>query len=144
MEPNTVGRVLTEAKFENLEDLWAVKNGHRSPDQARAITIPDALVDTGATLLSLPTSQIERLGLARVSSKRVTSSIGLDEAGIYEAVRLTIMGRSCTMDVMEVPDGVPALIGQLPLEHLDFVVDLRSRSLIGNPAHGGEHIYELY
>ena len=59
-------------------------------------------------------------------------------------VRLTIQGRSCTMDVMEVPDDVPVLIGQIPLEHLDFVVDLRSQSLIGNPAHGGEHVYELY
>ncbi len=48
------------------------------------------------------------------------------------------------MDVMEVPDEVPVLIGQLPLERLDFVVDLRSRSLISNPAHGGEHVYELY
>ena len=48
------------------------------------------------------------------------------------------------MDVMEAPDTVPVLIGQLPLEHLDFVVDLRSRTLIGNPAHGGEHIYEQY
>ena len=45
---------------------------------------------------------------------------------------------------MEVPNNVPVLIGQLPLEHLDFVVDLRSQSLIGNPAHGGEHMYELY
>ena len=48
------------------------------------------------------------------------------------------------LNVMEVPDTVPALIGQLPLEHLDLVVDLRSRTLIGNPAHGGEHVYELY
>ena len=44
----------------------------------------------------------------------------------------------------QVPDEVPVSIGQLPLEHLDLVVDLRSRSLIGNPAHGGEHVYELY
>ncbi len=63
---------------------------------------------------------------------------------MYDAVRLTIMGRSCTMDVMEVPDTVPVLIGQIPLEHLDFVVDMRDRKLIGNPAHGGEHVYELY
>ena len=48
------------------------------------------------------------------------------------------------MDVLEVPDGTPVLIGQLPLEHLDFVEDPRSRSLIGNPEHGGEPIYELY
>jgi len=144
MELDTVGRVVTEARFENLKDLWAVEQGLRTPEQARAVTISDALVDTGATLLSLPTRIIERLGLARVSSKRVTSSIGLAEATLYEAVRLTIQGRTCTMDVMEVPDSVPALIGQLPLEHLDFVVDLRSRTLVGNPAHGGEHVYELY
>lgn len=36
------------------------------------------------------------------------------------------------------------LIGQIPLEHLDFVVDLRNRKLTGNPTHGGEHVYELF
>jgi hypothetical protein len=65
------------------------------------------------------------------------------EASMYDVVRLTIQGRECTMDVMEVPDSVPVLIGQLPLEHLDLVVDPRSRTLTGNPAHGGEHVYEL-
>jgi len=70
--------------------------------------------------------------------------MGVSEASLYEVVRLTIGGRSCTMDVTEVPDEVPVLIGQLPLERLDFVVDLRSRSLISNPAHSGEHVYELY
>lgn len=144
MERNTMGRVVTEATIENLEDLWAVKRGLVSPDQARRVVVTDALVDTGATLLSLPWALIQQLGLTRVASKRVTSSLGLAEAGLYEAVRLTIQGRSCTMDVMEVPDGVPVLIGQLPLEHLDFVFDLRSRALVGNPAHGGEHVYELY
>lgn len=69
---------------------------------------------------------------------------GPTEAGIYEAVRLTIMGRSCTMDVLEVPDTVPVLIGQIPLEHLDFVVDLRDQKLIGNPRHNGEHVYEMF
>jgi hypothetical protein len=59
-------------------------------------------------------------------------------------VRLTIQGRICTMDVMEIPDDTPVLIGQLPLEQLDFVVDMRSHSLIGNPAHGGKHMFELY
>ena len=144
METATMGRVLTEATMENLKDLWAVEQGLRTTDQARRITIADALVDTGATLLSLPTSVIRQLGLAQTSTKRVTTSAGITQAGLFEAVRLTIQGRSCTMDVLEVPDGVPVLIGQLPLEHLDLVVDPRNRQLIGNPAHGGEHMYELY
>ena len=144
VEINPMGRVLTDVTIENTEDLWSVKRGLLPADQVRRIDVSDALVDTGATLLSLPTRLIQQLGLGRVSSKRVTSNIGISEAGVYDAVRLTIMGRSCTMDVMEVPDTVPVLIGQIPLEHLDFVVDLRNRKLIGNPAHGGEHVYERY
>ena len=143
-EIEPMGRVLTEATIESLEDLWAAKRGLLAQDKVRRLELTDALVDTGATLLSMPTRYIKQLGLAAVSTKRVTSSKGETEATIYEAVRLTIKGRSCTMDVMEVPDDVPVLIGQIPLEHLDFVVDLRSRTLIGNPAHGGEHVYEMY
>ncbi len=139
-----MGRVLTEVLIENLEDLWAVKRGLLTSDQARRIVVQDALVDTGATLLSLPTPLLTQLGLAKVSTKKVKSSLGTGEAAMHEAVRLTIQGRSCTMDVMEVPDGVPVLVGQIPLGHLDLVVDLRSQTLVGNPAHGGENMYELY
>ncbi len=144
MESTVMGRVITEATIESLQDLWDVKRGLMPADQVRRITVSDALVDTGATLLALPTRFIQQLGLAQTGTKRVTSSTGQTEAALYETVRLTIQERSCGMDVMEVPDGVPVLIGQLPLEHLDLVVDLRNRCLIGNPAHGGEHMYELY
>ena len=144
MERKDMGRVLTAARVENVKDLWDAERGMLPPEQVRRLELTDALVDTGATLLSLPTRMIRELGLRKVSTKRVTSSVGPSEAAMHDPVRLTIQGRSCTMDVMEVPDTVPALIGQLPLEHLDFVVDLRSRTLIGNPAHGGEHVYELY
>lgn len=144
METHDMGRVTTEILVENAGDLWGASRSLVPADQVRRVTIPNALVDTGAKLLSLPTSVIRQLGLAQVAAKRVTASSGPTTAGMYEAVRLTIMGRSCTMDVMEVPEGVPALVGQIPLEHLDFVVDLRNQKLIGNPAHNGEHVYEMY
>jgi predicted aspartyl protease len=144
MEIESMGRVTVEATIENLKDAWNVESGTLAPESARKVVVPDAQVDTGATLLSLPIRLIQQLGLSRFTTKLVTSSVGVSEVGIYQAVRLTIQGRSCTMDVMEGPDGVPVLIGQLPLESLDFVIDTRSRTLIGNPAHGGEHMYELY
>jgi predicted aspartyl protease len=143
-DASAMGRVLTEATIENLKDLWDAERGMLPAEQVRRITVSDALVDTGATLVSLPSRLIAQLGLSPMATKRATSSTGGGQATVYEAVRLTIQGRFCTMDVMEVPDNVPVLIGQLPLEHLDFVVDLRNRTLIGNPAHGGEHVYELY
>jgi hypothetical protein len=63
---------------------------------------------------------------------------------VYQAVRLTVQDRDCTVDVLEVPDSVPVLIGQVALEVLDFVVDLPNRRLIGNPAHGGQQMFEVY
>jgi predicted aspartyl protease len=139
-----MGRVLTEATIENLLDLYDAARGTRPPDQVRRITTKDALADTGATTLALPTRLIQQLGLKKVYEKRATSSAGPCMVNVYEAVRLTIQDRFCTVDVMEVPDDTPVLIGQIPLEMLDLVVDLRGRRLIGNPAHGGEHVLELY
>ncbi len=139
-----MGRVFTEATIENIKDLWEVERGLRGPDAVRRITVQDALVDTGATSLSLPTRVIQQLGLTKRSEKRVTASTGVGVAAMYDAVRLTIQGRDVTVDVMEVPDDVPVLIGQIPLEFLDLVIDPRSQRLIGNPAHGGEHVLEMY
>jgi predicted aspartyl protease len=137
-------RVRTEVTVESMGDLWAVKSGVRPPDQVRRLIVKDALVDTGATTLALPTRLIQQLGLSKVTEKRVTSSKGSHLVNIYDAVRVTIMDRFCTVDVMEVPDDVPVLVGQIQLEMLDLVVDPQGGRLIGNPAHGGEHVLEMY
>lgn len=144
MEQDTMGRVMVEVTVENLEDSWQAQRGVITSDEVRRVVIPDALVDTGATTLCLPKSILVHLGLVKRGDKRVRTSTGTATATIYDAARLNIMGRECTVDVMEVPDGVPALVGQIPLEMLDFVVDPRGQKLIGNPAHGGEHILEMY
>ena len=144
MGTETMGRVLTEATIENLDDLYEVKKGRLADDAVRRVTIQDALVDTGTTTLSIPTSLARQLGLQVVSTKHTTTAGGRRDANLFEAVRLTIMGRNMSVDALEVPDGVPVLIGQLPLEFLDFVVDPHGRRLIGNPAHGGEQMFEMY
>ena len=144
METPTMGRVLTEATIENFGDFWNCQQGTLPVGQVRRITVNNALVNTGATLVSLPSRLVRQLGLRKTATKRVISSTGATEADMYSAIQLTIQGRSCTMDVMEVPDDVPVLIGQIPLEHLDLVVDPRDQKLVGNPRHGGEHIYEMY
>ncbi len=144
MEIETMGRVCTEATIENLADLLNVEQGLCTLDQVRRVTVDNALVDSGATLLALPTRLISQLGLTHKYSRRVNTTAGPREAAVYGTVRLTIQGRECPTDVMEVPDTVPVLIGQIPLEYLDFVIDPRGQKLIGNPEHGGEHIFELY
>ncbi len=46
--------------------------------------------------------------------------------------------------VVEIPDSLPNIIGQIPLEDMDWVVDMKRRKLIPNPEHKhGEHADEF-
>lgn len=139
-----MGKVLVTARIEKLQDLLKVEMGILAADDVRSLEIDDALVDTGATMLSLPTELIDRLELKRFRKRNVRTAAGTREANVCEAVRLTIQERDCTVDVVEVPDDCPPLIGQIPLEALDFVIDPVGQKLIGNPEHGGEHMVEIF
>lgn len=59
-------------------------------------------------------------------------------------VLLTIQGRECRVEVAEIPDDRPVLVGQIPLESLVVIVDPIHPRLVGNPDHGGEHVMDLY
>jgi predicted aspartyl protease len=144
VELETMGRVTVEAKIENLLDVMKANLGEIDADRVREVSVPDALVDTGATALSLPTSIIRELGLTQTGTKNVRTTAGLRTAAIYSSARLTVQGRDCEVAVAEVPDGTPVLIGQIPLEYLDFVVDPRGQRLIGNPDHNGEWMYDSF
>jgi len=138
-----MGRVAVPAVIESLEDLYRVQRGEITADQARRVEVADALVDTGATGISLPRRFIEQLGLLPLRMRRALTTEGLRDVRTFGAVRLTVQGRDCVCDVAEVADACPVMIGQVPLELMDFLVDPRRRQLIGNPAHGGEHLIEL-
>ena len=144
MEKVTMGKVFVTAKIENLNDLFKAKEGKIRPNQIRCAEVSDALVDTGATMLSLPKHLIDQLGLDRYRTRRVRTSAGIVDMPICQAVRLTVQDREFVTEVAEIPDDCPVLIGQLPLEGLDFVVDPMGQKLIGNAEHGGEHMIEMY
>ena len=134
-------RHTTQIKLVNLEDLHAVRLGVRKPEDVRRLTIEDALVDTGATRLCLPTSFIEHLGLTPVSKRIARTATGIVERTLYSEVEYTLLERSSTIRVTDLPEGSPILIGHMVLEELDLCVDMK-RGLIYNPAHGDDWIEE--
>ncbi len=144
MGTTTVRGVLVSAKIENVIDLYAASRGQIRDDQVHRVEVDDALVDTGATLLEMTKQLIEQLGLDQIGTRRAKTTTGAATFGIYGPVRLTIGGRSCSVDVSEVAGDCPVLIGSVPLELLDFVVSPKEQTLIGNPAHGGEFMIDMY
>lgn len=75
-------RVVVSSRIENLKDAWEVERGLRSPNDARSVVIDDALVETGATSLSLPVSVIRELGLNKERNQNVRTSSGVRTAGV--------------------------------------------------------------
>jgi predicted aspartyl protease len=139
-----MGKVIVTAKIQNVADLYLVHQGNLAADQVRYLEVTDALVDTGATTLSMPRRLIAHLGLVPFRTRTVRTAAGLATLQTYGGAYLVVQDRECSCDVTEVADECPVLIGQIPLEALDLVVDTKGRRLIGNPEHGGEHIMELY
>lgn len=134
-------RHTAEIKLANLRDLFLVQTGAMDPEDVRRLTIEDALVDTGATRLCLPTSLIEHLGLTPVSMRTARTAAGIVERTVYSEVEYTLLERSSTIRVTNLPEGSPVLIGHMVLEELDLCVDMK-RGLIYNPAHGDDWIEE--
>jgi clan AA aspartic protease len=126
----------------NYADLVLQKHGMRKRSP-RSFEVK-ALVDTGATRLYLRPSVIKKLGLGKTDTVRSQTTNGDVIRYKYEPVQLELMGRKENFDVVEVPESVPNLLGQVPLEVLDFVVDSKGKKLIPNPAHGGEQMTEEF
>lgn len=137
-----MGKGIVKIKLTNYPDLVLQKlRGRRV--KPRVVEV-EALVDTGATRLYLKPSVIKKLGLDRTDTVRSQTTNGEVIRYKYEPVQLELMGRRENFDVIEVPESVPNLLGQVPLEVLDFVVDSKRQKLIPNPAHGGEQMTEEF
>ncbi|MCI0541835.1 MAG: hypothetical protein L0Z50_42100 [Verrucomicrobiales bacterium] len=129
-----MGKVTVRFRVTNYDDLsdLARKLTKRQPRRVEA----EALVDTGATRLYLQCRVIAALGLRTVNEiVSRTMSDRAEKRRVFSPVELEIQGRQGLFDVVELPDTLPNIIGQIPLEHLDWVVDLRGRKLIPNPEH---------
>ena len=137
-----MGKAAVTIKLTNLFDLGAQ---HRKLSKAKPRSVEvEALVDTGATRLYLKPSVIKALGLEKVDEVISQTTNGSKKRGVYESVRLEVQGRYGDFNVVDIGEKVPNLLGQIPLEYLDFVVDSKNRKLIPNPEHGDKQMSEEY
>src|SRR4051794_720282 len=107
MRIETMGKVLVTARVESFEDLYKVSQGAIPAEEVRHVEVSDAVVDTGATLLSMPRRLILDLGLRPVRTRQARTSNGPATVQSYGTVRLTIQGRDYPSDVTELPDDCP-------------------------------------
>ncbi|MBI4704525.1 MAG: retroviral-like aspartic protease family protein [Deltaproteobacteria bacterium] len=121
-------------KLTNFGDVEDVHRGLLGPEGVRSLEV-EALVDTGATMLVLPAEICKRLGLRTLGKRKVRYANGaVAQVPWAGGVWLEVCGRQTLCEALVEAPGTTPLIGQIPIEALDLVVDPKSRSLHPNPA----------
>jgi len=92
------------------------------------------LVDTGATMIVIGEDLAEKLGIQKeeeVYLKLADDSIQKRYKG--HGLLVNYHDRSCLTGCIILEKGVEPLLGQIPLEEMDLVVDCNNKRLIPNP-----------
>jgi len=128
-----MGKIMTKIKLTNHVDQENAARGLIPASEVRSLEI-EGLVDTGAVTLALPADVAEKLGLPVIGKTIVSLADRTPREVPIVALHLEILGRPMVLDAFVLPAGATPLIGQIPLERLDLLVDPKSRDLIVNPA----------
>ena len=132
-QEQAMGQVMVDVEITNALDFGNANAGTLPAAEVRRITV-HALVDTGATMLVLPNENIQKLGLQEVRKARMLIGDGKRvERTIYGPARIKVQGREAIVEASDSSPGVPPLLGQIPLECLDFHVDPNRQRLLPSP-----------
>jgi hypothetical protein len=130
-----------EITLVNARDMGNVREGIISKTKIRSLTT-QAMPDTGAWTLVINEATRAMLGLAIQGSIGATLADG--SVAIYnqtEAVDIQWKDRSTTQQALLVPNADDILLGALPLEAMDLMVDPVNERLVG--VHGDQPLHKL-
>jgi clan AA aspartic protease len=132
-----MGLVKAEITLKNIRDKMKAEEGYIKEQEIRQNTV-QAVVDTGAMTLVINEQLRQQLGLGVVGEKQATLADNTKKTvKIAETVELHWKNRFMTCQPWVVNSG-RILLGVIPLEHMDLMVDPNSEMLVG--AHGDEEV----
>lgn len=128
-----VGEVKVEVQLENAVDRELAVRGAIAETEIRSAKV-DLLADSGSVMLMLPQDLVELLGLRVLRRAIVTyADERKEERPIAGIVTVRVGDRAAEVTcVVGPPNSVP-LLGQIPLEVMDLLVDCTERKLVPRP-----------
>ena len=129
-----MGYVYAEIQLTNEDDLAFNRRGSLPESEIRRVTIR-ALVDSGAYDLILNQEIQEQLKLPVLGTRLVKlADETIVEVDVVGPVEVRFETRATTVRALVIPDTEEVLLGAIPLEGLDVIIDpLRERLLVNPP-----------
>jgi len=130
-----MGNVYAEITVKNAFDIGRVSAGQITENDVRTVTLT-AIVDTGATTLVINEDIFKQLGLTVMETRNINvAGGGKVLCKVTDPVHIQWKNRFAAVSAVVMPEGKP-LLGVIPLEFMDLIVDPIRRELVG--ANGDE------
>ncbi|GHU92753.1 hypothetical protein FACS189479_02600 [Spirochaetia bacterium] len=140
METN-MGSVYADITLKNAWDVESLEHGLITKEDVHETTVR-ALVDTGAWTLVIPEDLCGKLGLRiRCKNESTVANGETVMSSMSEGIEVHWKDRSLICDAVVLPGADEVLLGAIPLEGLDLIVDPRREKLIGR--HGDTALHTL-
>jgi predicted aspartyl protease len=136
-----MGEVKERVKLVNVRDAAYARGGYIKEADVRQVTV-DAIIDTGAGPLVITEAMRQRLGLEieRDTSVFLAGKVP-QKCVIAELVDIHWQDRYTSSRPLVLPDGDETLVGVIPLEDMDLMVNPVERCLVG--AHGDQWVQQV-
>ena len=129
-----MGHVYAEITLKNVYDMAYAQNGYIKEEEIRSLTV-QAVVETGATRLCISEETRKKLGLRILGSMPIHIANGTSVAcQLTEPVEVIWKNRFSAENAVIVPGSDVTLLGVIPLEAMDLIVNPVTQELVG--AHG--------
>ena len=136
-----MGIVRTVVTLKNAIDVHKAQEGTIKEQEIRQTSI-NALVDTGAWTMVINDAIRKELGLNVTRTDTGTLADGSQSKyDIVGPLVVTWKDRSAICEALVLPDAEEALLGAIPLEAMDLIINPRKEEIVG--AHGDQIIHSV-
>ena len=136
-----MGQVKIQVTLRNAREVVMARLEHLPAEQVHTYTT-EALVDTGATRLTVPAFVADQLGIIRLGHTDAEYADGrVEEVDTTEGIQIEMLGRTAIRDAMVL--GKHVLIGVTVLEDLDLLVDCKRQRVIPPPDRPDQPVFRV-
>ncbi len=130
-----MGLVYAEVDLSNGGDMYLSRQGLLDEKDVKKVRV-DALVDSGAYNLSINEHVRAQLDLPFIEKQfAILADDTLIEVDVVGPIEVRFENRRTSVDAIVLPGEAEVLLGAIPMEDMDVLIDPRQQKLIVNPKH---------
>jgi len=130
-----MGLIYADIELINGDDLVLARKHIIGKEEIKRMYV-NMLVDTGSVYMCINETVKEQLQLSVLEKRKAQLADGtVVEFDIVGPIEVRFKNRRCMVDAMVIPGDNELLLGDIPLEDMDVLIDPVRRELIVNPEH---------